>query len=532
MMGGFVAPYAAKYRLKTTLVTTCTNSVNSWIVVGLSYCDSTTTNCNNNANWNFSGNTAFYGDTNTDGVCEYTGLVGNTIVGNAPADFSSNVYKAVNGNNSRFVGNEFGELEWKNIYLKEGMGVRVTVRPTNSDDSSTPNAGGRTSSQVGVCYDCTCQCNGQTNYGGSQKEFSSFEVVSSEKISTLPGTDRNIDEPLHGSLYFPQFYVGTNDNQCCSRCNSEPDQSWDDWRAISLRQRTSNWQNNSLLYAGSYGDPLSLDYRYYNDEGNDPLGGQVIGNCRYYSLKTIGETRITEITKDIPNFQQGVNQWATLDRYLPSSSAQKNPLFNGPFTSRENDYEDFDTLGNGNGATYLQHKYFAPYDNLLFRVGQQWPRDEEEDGTEILCPENTIPGYYDWSLSTWNGQLVYPVSATYNPLGNDSFSNWHVFRNDTITFNPEWKPWIRRVPYQWNLNPANNFWWSNIQPVPNTGYNGLFNNPWGDGNSFNNDRGADNAYVKAYPTRGYYLFNLYLNLSPAEQIKRILGYKTGLMDQI
>jgi len=205
---------------------------------------------------------------------------------------------------------------------------------------------------------------------------------------------------------------------------------------------------------------------------------------------------------------------------------------NALVNTRPNDGEDFDTNGNDTGLKYKQHKYFVPYDNLLFRTSQQWPRDEDEDGTGILCPEWAIPAWYDWTTSTWSGNLLYPVQNPYNPLNHLSYSNYHIFRvkPTDMTENPSWKPWMRRIAKNWY--DENSFWWSSIQPIGNTDYLGNFNSGtsiWGNGTAFDNDKGADNAEVEAYPLRRYYYFSVFHNLSPAETLKRILGYKTGLI---
>tara|TARA_R110002012_G_scaffold75383_2_gene190514 strand:+ start:25095 stop:28925 length:3831 start_codon:yes stop_codon:yes gene_type:complete len=523
MMGGFVAPYAAAYDLGAQLVTTCTNGENDWIVAGLSYCDATVYDCNNNNNWSFSGHTAYFGDTNTDGTC----IAGGTNPGIAVVDFD-NTAGAVNpGGNVTIKGYENGIVLWQNIQLKEGMGVRVTVRPTNSDEGSTPFNNDRADSRVGVCYYCT---QGYGSGGCSDTEFSAFWV---QEVNTIRNYDnRTISEPLIGSLYFPQYYVGEEASECCSRSNYITEQSWNEYQNLSVWNRTSHWINHSLLYAGTYGDPLSLTYRYYVDDfPGDPLAGQVITNAKYYNVNTIGEIQIKEITKDIPNFQLGINQWSSIDRHLPSSSAHPSAEMDEGFTTRETNHEDFDTNGNGTGVSFIQHKYFAPYDNLLFRTGQQWPRDLDEDGTELLALETTIPGWYDWTSSAWYGNLLYPVQPLYNPNGYKTYSNYHVFRyapTDMDT-SASWKPWLRRVPKEWY--DTNTFWWSSLQVVQTTAWTGFQTSPWSVGNNFNNDKGADNTAVRAYPYRGYYFFSLYHNLSPAEKIKRILGYKTGLISE-
>ena len=521
MMGGFIAPYAAKYNLGAQLVGTCTNAQNDWVVVGLSYCDATVDNCNSNGNWKFSGHTAFYGDTNTDGVC----TAGGTNPGISVIDFSNTTFNPPNpGGTVTIDGDDDGTIIWKNVYLKEGMGVRVTIRPTLSDDGGSPLDDDRGSSQVGVCYYCQNlgSCSGD-------HEYSSFFV---NKVSYIRNYDnRTINEPLIGSLYFPQYYVGVSDSDCCSRSNTIPEESWDEWGNLSTYNRSVNWQSYSLLYAGTYGDPLALDYRYYTDEMSDPLGGQVIQNGKHYNVNTIGEVQIMEITKDIPNFQLGINQWSSIDRNLPSSSAHPTEEMEDLLNTRVNNQEDFDTNQDGTGVAYVQHKYFAPYDNLLFRTGQQWPRDLEEDGTNILADETSIPGWYAWISSIWYGNLVYPVQPAYNPNGYNAYSNYHVYRYEpaSLSENASWKPWIKRVPHQWYQD--NTFWWSTLQPVPTTAWTGLQTSPWSSGSNFDNTKGADNTVVRAYPYRGYYFFSLYFNLSPAEKIKRILGYKTGLISE-
>jgi|TARA_R110001592_G_scaffold142987_3_gene365410 hypothetical protein len=516
MMGGFVATYAAKYALSANLITTKTSSSNDWVVVGLSYCDATVYDCNSNGNWAFSGATAYYGKTKDDGWCEDSRTVPEkeniaqidfTWSGAQPADPVVPTYN--------FKVTEYGQITWYNILLKEGMGVRVTVRPTLSDESSNPVNNDRGSSSVAICYACTPTY--EAGCGG--REVSSFGVISAQDIMNYD--NRNIEEAIHGSLYFPQYYVGDSDSECCSRSNNEPNQRWDKTNTISGRQRTENWQHNSLLYAGTFLANSSTQYKNYNNSGNDPLGGQTIVNAKYYNVNTIGETKITEITKDIPNYQQGVNQWASIDRHLPSSSANPTIEMNAPLSTRENNEEDFDTNGDGTGIQFTQHKYFAPYDNLLLRTSQQWPRDEGEDGSDILCPESTIPMTYDWVSSNWYNNLMYPVQVTYNPNGYLTFSNYHVFKVSPpiMSENALWTPWIRRVPKEWYDN--NTFWWSTIQPGPLTVI--------GDTNAFNNDKGGNNAVVDAYPKRKYYFFSCFYNLSPAEKLKRILGYKTGLI---
>jgi hypothetical protein len=528
MMGGFVAPFAARYSLAAFIFTTCTHNVNDWIAIGLSYCDSTTTDCNNNANWTFSGDTAFYGDTNSDGNC----------FGIAPVDFSSGGLPSnspVNWNTipTAIIGNENGRVEWKGLALKEGMGLRVTIRPSLADSTNFAESTNlRGSSQVGVCYYCAKDYGASTSCAG-QAVASTFEVtkVLDKRYNEIT-YDRNIDEPITGSLYFPQYAVGGDPGACCSRSAS----IWTSLpygTSLSIDNRVKNSEENALMYAGEYSTNSGTEFRYYNDQGGDPMGGAVIQNGKYYNLNTIGEVMITEITKDIPNFQQGINQWASIDRELPSSSAHPTQEMNELFNSRENNQEDFDTNGNGTGLEYYQHKYFIPYDNLLFRTGQQWPRDENEDGTEILCPDWAIPSSWDWASSAWSGMLIYPVQPAYNPNGYKTFSNYHVFRISPVDMqtSPQWERWIRRVPKQWNDD--NTFWWSTIQPVGNQDYLGFFN-PGntinGDQSPFNNDKGANNAEVKAYPMRRYYYFSVYHNLSPAETIKRMLGYKTNLIE--
>jgi len=531
MMGGFVAPFAGRYSLTTTLMTTCTDTTNSWIVVGLSYCDSTVYDCNSNGNWSFSGETAYYGNTNTDGTCLNTG---GARPGIAPVSFEQTAGNDnpadPNADSWKFGANSEGELIWKSLYLKEGMGLRVTVRPTLSDDNWSPVANNnRATSRVGVCYHCA-ESFGSSGACPGQSETSSFGVHEVHYGNVLNENDRMIEEPLHGALYFPQYYVGADESECCSRSNTDPDQRWESGWTIPGRQRTFNWNENSLLYAGTYTTSGSIEYRNYNDEGGDPLGGQTIKNAKYYNLNTIGEVKIVEITKDIPNFQQGVNQWATLDKNLPSSSAHHTQEMNTPFSTRDNNQEDFDTNGDGTGRQYTQHKYFAPYDNLLFRTGQQWPRDNNEDGTDILCPETSIPGSWDWTSSNWYTNLMYPVQNTYNPSGYLTFSNYHVFEvvPTASSESAQWGEWIRRVPKVWHA--TNTFWWSTIQPVPTTSYTGLLTTPLGDGNPFDNQKGASNAQVSAYPMRKYYYFSVYYNLSPATTLKKILGYNTGLID--
>ena len=541
MMGGFVAPYAASYELETTLITTCTNGQNDWIVVGLSYCDATVDDCNSNGNWKFSGRTAYYGNTDTNGILPCGTLPGIAPVNFNPATNGVGPAAPSNGTGSipswYFGGNADGKLSWRHITLKEGMGVRVTVRPSSAGGFSPTTNTNNGNNRVGICYWCGENFAATNGACAGKEEVSYFMVkdVSRGKVAGSVLTEvenRYIEEPINGSLYFPQYYVGEDESECCSLSNTKPTQRWNNWDSLTLKNRTENWRNNSLLYAGTYEQSSSTEYRYYNDSVGDPLGGQVITNGKYYTLNTVGETKIVEITKDIPNFQEGVNQWSSLDRDIPSSSAHPTDEMNALVNTRPNDGEDFDTNGNDTGLKYKQHKYFVPYDNLLFRTSQQWPRDEDEDGTGILCPEWAIPAWYDWTTSTWSGNLLYPVQNPYNPLNHLSYSNYHIFRvkPTDMTENPSWKPWMRRIAKNWY--DENSFWWSSIQPIGNTDYLGNFNSGtsiWGNGTAFDNDKGADNAEVEAYPLRRYYYFSVFHNLSPAETLKRILGYKTGLI---
>ena len=289
----------------------------------------------------------------------------------------------------------------------------------------------------------------------------------------------------------------------------------------------------SLLATGSWVSGGNYNEKLVEDWGGDPKGGMPIPNSKYYNVNTIGTTDVVEITKNIPDFRLGANQWATIDPYLPETSADQSQE---TFNLNDSDYEDFSTNqpSPAEGRKFLQKKQFAPFDNLGFRNSQQWPRElGGANWNNVLADGNLIPaGWVDW-WSNWNaGTLVYPVNA------NLSISNWHYFRYSPTNLNnsADWKQWDTKVSPLWYGN--NDFWWKNIMQIPHIGLttsnysnpsilpNGVLNTGtiWGNGVSFNVDKGSDTPIINAYPKRKYYYFGLYTDKTAVNIIKRILGY--------
>ena len=531
--GGFLSPVAGVYTLECKLGVTTKNTLTAysnptpgdrakWLGVGLSFCDAVTTNCDTDSNWTYSGGTTIYGKVPPiDELIDGDWVDFNGYAGTQPVTLS--ILGLLNSSSSE------GSVIWENIFLSEGMGVRLSVLPLNSNSDTDPNAGGLNSAAIGVCYNCLG--------GSSTRVITTFQVHrNSREISELD-SNRTIKEPLVGSLYFPQYFVDEDESydtgerplggSCCSASNVIPEQGWNHpINTISEKARRNNWFNYSLLYAGQVVSNNAMETRYYTDSYGDPLGGTPIHNGKYYTLQTIGGTSIVEITKDLPNFKDGINQWSSIDKDLPTTSAVGGY---DDFTTNNTDYSVFDTNGDGTGQQYNQKKYFTPYDNLLFRVGQQWPRDEGEDGTTILAEESAIPMWYSWTLGSWNipSNWIYPTNLN-NPTNNYSISNHNIYTSvpSSLSEDPGWREWVRRVPHGWYGN--NTFWWDNVVPTETILDNGVVTSPWGLGSSFNNDMGASNIDFNAYPIRRYYLFGLYNNLNPIDKVKKLLGYNTNL----
>ena len=521
--GGFIAPVAGVYRIHTAIAY-CGAKDTFWASAGFAICDTTSVDCSDDQNWTYSGRTTVVGKTSKPK--EQAGWVDFLAPGSTT--FPWNTTKFNNGVGLEDWRLTNGQMSW-DLPMKEGQAIKLLVRASKTDaDAGGPYANANNSGRLSVihwAYNSTPDPDG----GTYPNHVTSMNITKLKYNGKSKTTDRWTNEGIVGSLYFPQYYLGGDENQSCSRANGDFETAAD----VSAQARQYNWKLYSLLATGSWVSGGNYNEKLVEDWGGDPKGGMPIPNSKYYNVNTIGTTDVVEITKNIPDFRLGANQWATIDPYLPETSADQSQE---TFNLNDSDYEDFSTNqpSPAEGRKFLQKKQFAPFDNLGFRNSQQWPRElGGANWNNVLADGNLIPaGWVDW-WSNWNaGTLVYPVNA------NLSISNWHYFRYSPTNLNnsADWKQWDTKVSPLWYGN--NDFWWKNIMQIPHIGLttsnysnpsilpNGVLNTGtiWGNGVSFNVDKGSDTPIINAYPKRKYYYFGLYTDKTAVNIIKRILGY--------
>ena len=438
--------------------------------------------------------------------------------------------------------------------LKEGMAIRTGMVPAN--DGIT---GGSTLSPANTCT--TSPCGNYANLGimsygndasktswvyGTSYRYASFSVYNYNAKEDLRGRSRmgigleegnsNGGEAIHGALYFPQYFIGNDEDDCCSRSNGD----WEDYarQSMSQKQKARIWQWYSLIYAGSWKEaahgysatdvvlPGTPSIGLYTANYGDPDGGRPIRNGRYYNIRTIGSTSIIDITKEYPSFRNGPNQWSSIDRQIPDTSVNINALYSYDYSLSKTDYERGTYTNEGigiqqGGIEYFQNKYFALYDNLQFRTAQQYPVETTIGNYSSVFPQYSfVSTNWDWSNSVWkNYGLTYPMNTSdFSPPGtgsNKSLSRYHVYREDAQPFgyeHPRWVAWMRMIPKNWYDN--NNFWWKDIQqksqPDPTDPSGGSYTSPWYSiGTKYDNNQGVGGTpFLDSWPIRKYYYFGL------------------------
>ena len=616
MCGGFIAPVWGRYTFKAR-IPYAGSSVSNAAFAGIHYCDTTRKNCDDNANWSYSAaTTQFFSTEYSRKHTAWAGFAGNNDAGRTVA-YSSDYCPSFIGSaevsshclllekNKSICGDSDptcnalgayhnepdggGYCGWT-LSLKEGMAVRLGVQPTGA---STWGSSGPTfwdtaviAANCSVIDGCSISvvtigfdryfCETATQYGCGNKILN-FMVTDFKPLSGngtvgsaegMQNYERKISEPIHGSLYFPPYYVGVNDDECCSRSNGDFEGFTNN--IPEERHKVAIWENFSLIFAGSYTEiDGTLNYENYTGGNQDPLGGSPIRNGKYYNVRTIGQTDIIELTKDTPNFRLGPNQWANLDMELPNTSANLSSDYDYNLVLDKSDYGDFFTdkdnlnypLTKAGGMEFLQKKNFAPYDWLDFRLAQQYPPQFETNQVilESICSQGNINQYWDWMTgNNWGvgtAVLLYPVQPSYIGTTNNLIeSNYNVFRYNIQGFSqggsewpgqwPEWYSWIRPVPKNWY--ETSSFWWKTI-PTLSTEYKeldgqtvGFFSptTPWVSTPNvltFTNDMGTqrteeigkkgwNETVLNAYPLRKYYYFGLKKNRPTAlDQLKDTLG---------
>ena len=609
--GGFLAPVWGAYTISARIPYAAAE-YNYAGVVGLHYCDTTRYNCDENANWSYSAATsqffhtgyakkhsawAEFAGTENDRTATYSSnyCPGTSLISIAEqlshctalkknrqhcneASAADGSCKALGAYHQKGGG---GNVSWE-LRLKEGMAVRLGVQNVMCDGygsgvydwcevtNSTCNNNNMILSIPSLSHDHDLCANGY----GCDYHYLNMAVTN---VKTEPGYDntseilehykREIGEPIHGSLYFPQYYVGVNDDECCSRSNG--DFEGYSQKAPEESHKVLVWEKFSLLYAGSFTEiDGTLNYESYTAGQGDPLGGSPVRNGKYYNTRTIGNTDIIEITKDVPNFRLGPNQWGNLDMNLPNTSANLSSDYNYSLILNKSDYGDFFTNAKnqswlttyGGGIEELQKKNFAPYDWLDFRLAQQYPPqfDTNEVMTEAIAGQGSPPINTGWDWvngGNWGSgppRLVYPVQAPYySTAGNLIESNYHVFKYDVQGCNNSgayfpgekawWNSWLRPIPQSWYETTS--FWWKDIRSL-STEYKELDGitpgsqsptAPHSPGRSFDNDYGTQRTHhigvkgwsetnLNAYPMRKYYYFGLKKSRwTSLDELKDVLG---------
>jgi len=593
MKGGFVAPKWGTYTFRGRYNYTGAYDVR-WVAVGIHYCDTTLKDCDSDANWSYSAATTNFGYTpyysRTSDFVAFAGSGtdedGGTLdysVNWCPSEILSQGTEMTNSHCTKLRKNYYswpnshrgnlgvasgsyssagGKLSW-NLMLKEGMAIRTGMVPANDGPNTTFSPSNTcTTSPCGNYANLGIMSFGRDSsktawaYNSSGYRYASFSVYQYDAREDIRGRSRmgigleegspNRGEAIHGGLYFPQYFIGNDEDDCCSRSNKD----WEDYarQSMSQKHKAKLWENYSLIYAGTwkegahgYSDPSpvaegALSISTYTANYGDPDGGRPIRNGRYYNVRTIGSTTIVDITKEYPSFRNGPNQWASIDRKIPDTSVNINALYSYDYTLSKSDYErgSYTNPGqpiNSGGIEYFQNKYFALYDNLQFRTAQQYPVETTIGDYSGLFPQysdmsnsSPIPEY---SSSIWNNYgVTYPMSATYQVVptstSNKSLSRYHIFRNDVQPFaytHPRWVAWMRIIPKGWYDN--NTFWWKNIQqesvPDPEDASGASYTTPWYPIASTydNNQGGGGTPFLDAWPIRKYYYFGLSKNTPTA-----------------
>ena len=559
MKGGFVAPTWGVYKFKARINYFGAAGVH-WVGGGIHYCDTTKVSCNSDANWKYSAATTNFGYTprhmEDSGQVAWAGVGGSSTSGTeaystnfCPDEFTTtndinshclklnkNYYMYGNkaqlgvSNNQGGYDSGGGWLSW-NLQLKEGMAIRFGMVPANDcvggsapTSTCTTTPCGNTG-DLGICAYCWSTNTYADDWGGER--IAQFFVYDFQpKPSSVIDKSRELasggGEGLHGGLYFPQFFIGKDESDCCSRSNK-------DWEAFanssqSEKHKARIWENYSLIFAGQYQEADGqLFMNTYTAGYGDPKGGTVINNGRYYNTRTIGGTAIVDITKQYPEFRGGPNQWAQMDLNLPNTSVNTDANISYDFTLSKFDYgrgsfQDPTSTDDGTGGLeFLQNKYFALYDNLEFRTNQQYPREtlpSVGDYNGFFPPKSNMISSWDWLSSAWyNYGWSYPMSSNFYTTfnGNPVESRYHLYRrsdgpNDYSY--PRWVPWERAVPIKWY--EENTFWWKDIVTTQHDDPSdpGTLTNPWLPG-PYDPDMSAqDNTLVNAFPVRKYYFFGI------------------------
>jgi hypothetical protein len=600
--GGFLAPVWGQYSVRARIPYGGADDCYAG-VVGIHYCDTTRKNCDLNANWSYSAATSQFFNTGYDKQSvSWAGFAGNED-STRSLDFSSHYcpsfitsqpllvdsHCTALEKNMRVCGNGHGAdcgalgayhqkggggfVSWE-LRLKEGMAVRLGIQPVAAsgwgsspswcDPVSNCNSNGGNLAIPSLAHDQNL-CDNGYGCGYVFLNMSISHYSNPDESELVDNYQRTIGEPIHGSLYFPQYYVGVNDDECCSRSNGD----FEGWshNAPEERHKVDVWENFSLLYAGSFMEVNgTLNYENYTTGQGDSLGGSPVRNGKYYNTRTIGNTDIVEITKEIPNFRLGPNQWADIDMDLPNTSVNLSSDYNYSLILNKSDYGPFFTnqdtqnwpLTYAGGMEELQNKNFAPYDWLDFRLAQQYPPqfDTNEVMQRGIGNQGDIPVSWDWmNGGNWGagtGKLIYPVQTPYyTTAGNLVESNYNVFRYDVQGFSqggvvfpgvyPRWYNWLRPMPESWYS--TNTFWWKDLYAL-STEYKELDGEtpgtyspttPWSAGETYTNDYGTQKTQevgrsgwsttnLNAYPIRKYYYFGIRKNRWTAlDELKDVLG---------
>lgn len=585
MCGGFIAPVWGRYALRARIPYGGA-AQNYAGVVGLHYCDTTRKNCDENANWSYSAATsqffntpkdrsftawAEFGDNTAWSSYYCPSFIGMSEVDSHCLGLAKNeVFGQDNTSSLGTDGSGGGYVSWE-VRLKEGMAVRLGVKNVMA------NSGG-VGSWCTIGSNCTnnAMAMGIPTFSRSSSVSTNYQYLQlavthfwdgGKGVDFLPNYKREIGEPIHGSLYFPQYYVGANNDECCSRSNGDFEGYTQ--KAPEEKHKVGVWENFSLLYAGSYYEiDGTVNLENYTSGQGDPLGGAPVRNGKYYNTRTIGNTDIIEITKETPNFRLGPNQWSSLDMDLPNTSVNLSSDYDYSLILNKEDYGPFFTNEDNQSwpSTYaggmeeLKKKNFAPYDWLDFRLAQQYPAqfDIDEIKTEAIAGPGNINSSWDWmNTGNWgagSNPLIYPVPFAYTSTYlNLIDSNYHVFKYDIQGFSqggsgttlrgswPWWYNWLRPIPENWY--DSNTFWWKDIYTL-STEYKELDGTtvganspttPWADGETYDNDygtqrtqnigrKGWSRTILNAYPKRKYYYFGLRKNRWTAlDELKDVLG---------
>ena len=556
MKGGFIAPTWGNYKFKARL-----NYIGAagvwWVGAGIHYCDTTQDDCDSDGNWKYSAATTNFGYTprarEDAGQVAWAGNGGSA--GDANFTYSTNFcpdeWTTAEEINSHCLALDKNALLWENgaimgvanggydsaggwlswnLELKEGMAVRLGMVPANDCVSGTYPTSNCTTTpcgntgDIGICAYCHNNNNYADDWGGERiAQFFIYGftprphliIDNSRELGTHGG------EGLHGGLYFPQFFIGRDESDCCSRSNK-------DWEAYAVTSQSEVhkarlWERYSLIFAGQYQEADGeVKFQTYTAGYGDPKGGTIINNGRYYNTRTIGGTSIVDITKNYPEFRGGPNQWATIDMNLPNSSVNTDANFSYEYTLAKFDYgrasfQNPSAIDDGTGGLeFLQNKYFALYDNLEFRTNQQYPRETLGNDYNGFFPNTSnYINSWDWTSSNWTWYgWSYPMSNTLlttSVPGNPVESRYHIYRRDNGPNNyayPRWLPWERGVPIKWYND--NTFWWRDVIPEshPDPASPGNSTNPWLT-TPYNPDMStSDNTVLNAYPIRKYYFFGM------------------------